>query len=87
MGWSSSNSLEVGEVGFVVDDVKESLLSKLVPYGLLSSSFHIMSDLSRDPKHKQPACDTKAWIEGRKAAVRSYLLGARAREQDRYSAA
>jgi hypothetical protein len=37
--------LEVGLVGFAVDGLDErfeSLRSKLVPYGLLSSSFHIM---------------------------------------------
>ena len=38
------NSREPGELGFAVEEVIESRRSKLalVPYGLLSSSFHIM---------------------------------------------
>jgi hypothetical protein len=49
--------LEVGLVGFAVDCVDErfeSLRSKLVPYGLLSSSFHIMrsSDSFRSSNNK-----------------------------------
>lgn len=31
-----------GEWGFAVEEAVESRRSKLVPYGLLSSSFHIM---------------------------------------------
>ncbi len=36
--------LQTGEVGFADEDVMESRRSKLVPYGLLSSSsFHILA--------------------------------------------
>lgn len=36
------NSREPGELGLAIEEAVESRRSKLVPYGLLSSSFHIM---------------------------------------------
>lgn len=33
-----------GELGWMLEDEVESLLSKLCPYGLLSSSFHMMRE-------------------------------------------
>ena len=47
----NSHSREVGEVGFT-DDVCESRRSKLVPYGLLSSSFHMMPALGDDRRRQ-----------------------------------
>lgn len=49
-------SREVVEAALIEDEVAESRLSKLVPYGLLSSSsFHILTLLLRGGVHKQ--CD------------------------------
>ena len=42
-----SHSRGFGEAGFV-DDVKESRRSKPPPYGLLSSSFHMVQGWDRD---------------------------------------
>jgi hypothetical protein len=41
-------SREFGDAGFALDEVRESRRSKLVPYGLLSSSFHMMLVLGRN---------------------------------------
>lgn len=36
------DSRDRGELGFAEEEVRESRRSKLVPYGLLSSSFHMV---------------------------------------------
>jgi hypothetical protein len=48
---------EPGEFGFAIEEVIESRRSKLVPYGLLSSSFHIMH--SRELCQELPLIQTR----------------------------
>lgn len=53
-------SREPGEAGFAEDDVIESRRSKLVPYGLLSSSsFHIVNDCRPKYSTKNNQADSR----------------------------